>query len=250
MTKKTYSLGYLYTSDQLPIDCSSWSGGSLDVSLSKGSSVLTDSVNFAGSEFNSATSLDDIVRIINKKIEANSSLNKKVVCETREGKITFRVVDYKNYSSIDVSGSLLTSLGFKGLFSEKHTNECLVITLSNRNAGPFIPKTKPYYINLDTISGKSNIAGVVSAIITQCNGDVSFVDGHFVGVNNYDIESIKNLNDCSIGSVLGIVGEAKDGCVFRIFGINEAAAENAIAFQNLELKATYTVSGLPYVDAD
>ena len=251
LSKKTYSLGYLYTSDQLPIDCSSWSGGSLDVSLSKGSSVLTDSVNFAGSEFNSATSLDDIVRIINKKIEANSSLNKKVVCETREGKITFRVVDYKNYSSIDVTGSLLTSLGFKVQPSEKHTNECLVVKLSDRKGG-----SQSYRIKLDSIDGSSTIENVdptktniVDAIKTQCGGNVDFVDGHFVGVN-CDIESIKNLNGCSIGSVLGIVGEAKDGCVFRVFGVDEAAAENAITFQNLELKATYTVSGLPYVDAD
>ena len=269
-TRSTNCNGYLYTSDLLPIDCSSWScwdaydKAYIEIKLSGASPNISKNLELDKNKFENIDSLDSLVSAINECIENDPILRDEVLCETREGKITFRILDYANYWDIAVKGisgtttpgmltlTLLDELSnSKGFTSGTNTNQCLEITLNSTDPNTGKSVLTSYSIVLPTIDQKSRIEDVIEEIVNQCNGIMfDSSSARLIGINGFDIDSIVNLNDCTIGSVLGIVGKAVDGCVFRVSGINKTIAENDIEVKNLTLEAAYKVTGLPYINAN
>ena len=218
-------------------------GGAASVALS----ILKDT-------FNGVKSLDDVAIVINKEIEQNSALSAKVVCEVRDGKISFRTTGTANLDDLTlnfVSGG--EWLGFDDNVSYSGDGSCIVVELLN-SSNQVVSCQVDLRNFMHGANEDSTVGDLLDEIIDQVNGLYTAaltVEGCSIkGHNGYQVKSIYGNNSYLLAAILGLAGDI-DEDASHVFSIKRNNLEDPsnVAYSGFSLNVTQSLAGAVSVDA-
>ncbi|MCK9183219.1 MAG: hypothetical protein M0P13_10145, partial [Fibrobacteraceae bacterium] len=269
----SFAQKYVAFSNTLPIAHPSADIG-ISFELTRNAVKETEQVTVFADKLKGAQNAADVAAVIQTAIDEKGILKGKVVAEVLDGKIAFRAtafdvklgVSFGDYTQAD-------DLGFSSPSGLSESGACLSLEfLDATNASQSINIDLRSFFAAQAAGGKSitdmTIGSVLTEIVnqsktTKSNND-NYIDAlklsyatdlsgqqHIVGIagnGSYTLESIDNLNGCTLASLLGIAGSRTDGQDFKIKA-TLTAAQNSIQFRNLQLSIVQTLHGSAALDA-
>ena len=218
-------------------------GGAASVALS----ILKDT-------FNGVKSLDDVAIVINKEIEQNSALSAKVVCEVRDGKISFRTTGTANLDDLTlnfISGGAW--LGFDDNVSYSGDGSCIVVELLN-SSNQVVSCSVDLRSFVHRADVNTTVGDLLDEIIDQVNGLYTAaltVEGCSIkGHNGYQVKSIYGNNSYLLAAILGLAGDI-DEDASHVFSVKRNNLEDPsnVAYSGFSLNVTQSLAGAVSVDA-
>lgn len=219
-------------------------GGAANVALS----ILKET-------FNGVKSLDDVAIVINKEIaRLNPALSAKVVCEVREGKISFRTTGAANLENLTlnfVSGG--EWLGFDNNVSYSGDGSCMVVELLN-SSNQVVSCQVDLRNFMHGANEDSTVGGLLDEIACQVNGlytGALVVDGNSIkGHDGYQVKSIYGNNSYLLAAILGLAGDIDEDASHE-FSVKKNNLEDPsnVAYSGFSLNMTQSLAGAVSVDA-
>ncbi len=218
------------------------------LSGASGQEVVT--VNYAASDFDGVNNQEDIVRLINSKIQLKNGAD-KVVAELRDGKIAFRATgvckNYKLEVLDEKDQKFKNKLGFTG--SEIESKNILKVILDDDTS--IDVALNSLLINAATLESKS-LNDIMTLVVAQSSGKLQWDNASLKLTSTDPNNGIKKIIDCNgfiFGSWLGITGEAVDVTDYKL-NCWKLDADKSISFENFKLKYQQDLSGIPYIEAN
>jgi Ca2+-binding RTX toxin-like protein len=204
--------------------------------------------------FNGVKSLDDVAIVINKEIEQNSALSAKVVCEVRDGKISFRTTGTANHEDLTlnfVSGGAW--LGFNDNVSYSGDGSCIVVELLN-SSNQVVSCSVDLRGFVHSADVNTTVGDLLDEIIGQVNGLYTAaltVEGCSIkGHNGYQVKSIYGNNSYLLSAILGLAGDIDEDASHE-FSVKKNNLEDPsnVAYSGFSLNVTQSLAGAVSVDA-
>ena len=205
--------------------------------------------------FNGVKSLDDVAIVINKEIaRLNPALSAKVVCEVRDGKISFRTTGTANHEDLTlnfVSGGAW--LGFDDNVSYSGNGSCIVVELLN-SSNQVVSCSVDLRSFVHSADVNTTVGDLLDEIIDQVNGLYTAaltVEGCSIkGHNGYQVKSIYGNNSYLLAAILGLAGDI-DEDASHVFSVKRNNLEDPsnVTYSGFSLNVTQSLAGAVSVDA-
>ena len=205
--------------------------------------------------FNGIKSLDDVAIVINKEIaQLNPVLPAEVLCEVREGKISFRTTGAANLENLTlnfVSGG--EWLGFDNNVSYSGDGSCMVVELLN-SSNQVVSCQVDLRNFMHGANEDSTVGGLLDEIACQVNGlytGALVVDGSSIkGHDGYQVKSIYGNNSYLLAAILGLAGDIDEDASHE-FSVKKNNLEDPsnVAYSGFSLDVTQSLAGAVSVDA-